>query len=190
MCPRDGFLDSYLRLLSRGRRTPTWFNHPAVRAVVGLLAFGFLGAGVAAAWGDPLAMTVPFLTMLGVSTLVATVLGVAYHQRAWCQVCPAGTVAHLVHRVAETLGRDPAPRVTVDADACVECGRCGTVCRQEVRPGQYADGEVTDHGDLLSPGGPAGTPREAGGVVDHGDCLQCSACVQECPIDALDLDDG
>lgn len=189
LCPRGGLLDSYVRLVSRGKRTPEWFKHPFVRAGVAVVAFGLLGSGVVAAWGDPAAMAVPFLTMLGVSSLVAVGLGVVYHQRAWCQVCPAGTVAHAVHRIAEALGRDPAPRVEVDPEACVGCSRCGTVCRQEIRPGAYGDGEVTDHGNVLSPGGLDGTTRAADGTVDHGDCLQCAACVEECPVDALSITD-
>jgi ferredoxin len=189
LCPRGGLLDGYVRLLSRGKRTPTWFKHPLIRAGVAVAAFGALGAGLVAAWGNPAAMAVPFLTMLGVSTLVAASLGVVYHQRAWCQICPAGTIAHAVHRVAEALGRDPAPRVAVDADACLSCGRCGTVCRQEIRPGKYGDGEVTDHGNVLSPGGSDGRTRSADGVVDHGDCLQCAACVEECPVDALAIEE-
>jgi len=189
LCPRGGLLDGYVRLFSRGKRTPDWFKHPLTRAAVGLVAFGLLGTGLYTAWQRGGSLGVPFLTMLGVSTLAAVGLGVVYHQRAWCQVCPAGTLSHAVHRVAEALGRDPAPRVEVDADACVSCGRCGTVCRQEIEPGQYADGEVTDHGDVFSLGGPEGATREADGVVDHGDCLQCSACVEECPTDALSLDE-
>ncbi|OYR82719.1 hypothetical protein DJ72_08750, partial [Halorubrum distributum] len=31
--------------------------------------------------------------------------------------------------------------------------------------------------------------REVDGVVDHADCLQCAACVEECPTDALSLDE-
>lgn len=96
-------------------------------------------------------------------------LGVVYHLRAWCRIRPAGTVSYPVHRVVETLGRDPAPRVEVDADVRVSCDRCGTVCRGEIRPGTYAEGEVTDHGDVLSPGGSEGTTRPTEGVVDHGD---------------------
>ncbi|ELZ51143.1 4Fe-4S ferredoxin [Halorubrum distributum JCM 9100] len=189
LCPRSGMLDGYVRLFSRGRRTPDWFKHPLTRAAVALTAFGLLGTGLHAAWRQGGSLGVPFLTMLGVSTLVAVGLGVAYHQRAWCQICPAGTLSHAVHRVAEALGRDSAPRVEVDADACVSCGRCGTVCRQEIRPGQYAEGEVTDHGDVFSPGGLEGSTREVDGVVDHADCLQCAACVEECPTDALSLDE-
>jgi ferredoxin len=189
LCPRGGLLDGYVRLFSRGRRTPDWLRHPLTRAGVAAVAFGLLGTGLYAAVRRGGSLGVPFLTMLGVSTTVAVGLGVVYHQRAWCQICPAGTLSHAVHRIAEALGRDPAPRVTVDADACVDCGRCGTVCRGEIRPGQYADGTVTDHGDVFSVGGTAGATREADGVVDHGDCLQCSACVEECPTDALALED-
>lgn len=188
LCPRGGLLDGYVRLFSRGKRTPDWFNHPLIRVVVAATAFGLLATGIRAAWRQGGSLGVPFLTMLAVSTLVAVGLGVVYHQRAWCQVCPAGTLSHAVHRIAEALGRDPAPRVEVDADACVDCGRCGTVCRQDINPGQYADREVTDHGDVFSWGGTEGATREADGVVDHGDCLQCSACVEECPTDALSFD--
>ena len=189
LCPRGGLLDSYVRLFSRGKRTPGWFKHPLTRVAAALTAFGLLGRGLYTAWQHGGSLGVPFLTMLGVSTVVAVGLGVVYHQRAWCQICPAGTLSHAAHRIAEALGRDPAPRVEVDADACVSCGRCGTVCRQEIRPGEYADRDVTDHGDVFSLGGPDGSTREVDGVVDHGDCLQCAACVEECPTDALSFDE-
>jgi NAD-dependent dihydropyrimidine dehydrogenase PreA subunit len=42
---------------------------------------------------------------------------------------------------------------------------------------------------VFSLGGPEGATREADGVVDHGDCLQCSACVEECPTGALSFDE-
>lgn len=51
LCPRGGLLDGYVRLLSRGKRTPAWFKHPLIRAGVAVVAFGALGAGLVAAWG-------------------------------------------------------------------------------------------------------------------------------------------
>lgn len=128
LCPRGGFLDSYVRLLSRGKRTPGWFKHPLVRFGVAAVSFGALGVGLLLTWqrGGPLAL--PFLSMLGVSSLVAVGLGLWYHQRAWCQVCPAGTLAHAANRVSDRTGHDRSPAVTVDADAYLSCGRCGTVC--------------------------------------------------------------
>ena len=94
LCPRGGLLDGYVRLFSRGKRTPDWFKHPLTRAAVALVAFGLLGTGLYTSWHRGGSLGVPFLTMLGVSTLVAVGLGVVYHQRAWCQICPAGTLSH------------------------------------------------------------------------------------------------
>jgi polyferredoxin len=48
-------------------------------------------------------------------------------------------------------------------EKCVSCGACEQVCRMQINPGTY---------------------REIG-VVQDGDCLKCSYCVESCPKQAL-----
>jgi polyferredoxin len=48
-------------------------------------------------------------------------------------------------------------------EKCVSCGTCEKVCRMQINPGTY---------------------REIG-VVQDGDCLKCSYCVESCPMQAL-----
>jgi ferredoxin len=190
-CPRGGLLDTSVRLFSKGRPAPDVLTHPLVRFGVLVAIFANLVVGIVAAWGDPVGMSMPFVRMLVVSTLAALVLGVTYHERAWCLVCPAGTMANVANRIAELLGRERAPRIAVDDEACVDCGQCTRVCRQEIAPNEYADGQVVDHGDVFDvTADAAGQARDAGGQVDHGDCMQCGDCVETCPTDALALEAG
>jgi NAD-dependent dihydropyrimidine dehydrogenase PreA subunit len=63
--------------------------------------------------------------------------------------------------IANWLGRGKQP-LKIEK-TCTHCGTCEKVCRMQIYPGSY---------------------REAG-VVNHGDCLKCSYCVDECPKKAL-----
>jgi ferredoxin len=53
---------------------------------------------------------------------------------------------------------------------------------------EYAEGEVTDHGNVLNPGDSDGLTRPATGRVGHGDCTRCRECVDECPVGALSVE--
>lgn len=68
--------------------------------------------------------------------------------------------------MANWLGRGKMPlRV---ASSCTYCGTCEKVCRMQINPGLY---------------------REAG-IVNHGDCLKCSYCIEKCPQKALSFNDS
>ena len=51
-----------------------------------------------AAWGNISAMGMVFLVLIGVTTLVAVLLGIFFNSRTWCNFCPMGTMAMLVTR--------------------------------------------------------------------------------------------
>lgn len=190
-CPRGSFLDTAVRRFSRGKPAPDVLRHPLFRLAVLLWFMAFvLGIGVVAGWGDPVAMSIPALRLLVVSTVVAVVLGTVFHERTWCLFCPMGTVANAVDRIATALGRDEWTQVTIDAEACIDCHRCQSVCRQQISPNEHTDTELTDHGDVFNlTAGPTGDTRTSpSDVVDHGDCLKCGYCVDECPTGALHVE--
>lgn len=190
LCPRGSFFDSMLRLVSRGRTAPDWFHHPLFRLGWIVWFTIMVVRGVLPVWGDLAAMSQPFARLMVVSTAIAVVLGVVYHERAWCLFCPMGTMGNAANRLAKLLGRGVEPQVTVDGDACVNCLRCHSVCRQGIEPNEYKEPTVTDHGDVLDPIATRnGAEREtADDAVDHGDCLKCGYCVEECPTGALSFE--
>ena len=56
----------------------------------------------------------------------------------------------------------------LNAEACVGCGMCTTVC---------------PHGVLRMDGATAQ-------VVDRNGCMECGACATNCPVDAIDVAPG
>lgn len=172
VCPRGGFLDRYLSRVSRRVDAPKWLARPAVRAGVATVVFAVMAVGLARQWGDPVGMAGVVARLLLVSTVAAVLLGVVYHERAWCLVCPAGTFARVANAVGERLGID-RPTVTVDPEACIDCGQCGAACRPQLDPSAASGEAVTDGGTA---------------TLDDGDCFRCGYCVETCPTDALEMD--
>jgi len=170
LCPRGAFLDIIVRRISPGRQFPGWARSLWLRSIVlVLLMSGF-------AWSLanlPLELSpdVPggiygligavFVRLCLITTLGAIFLALVSQQRAWCAVCPMGTMQHLIDRAAT---RTPTrARIATDPDACRDCGLCERACPMDIPIREYLEaGEIT-----------------------HPDCLRCGACVDVCPTTAL-----
>lgn len=158
MCPRAGLHDHVVTKIRRSRTVPAFFKHPAVR--IGVLAFfmSVLAIRLPAVWGDWAAVGGVFVFLLTATTIASVLMGVLLHQRAWCTICPAGTMANWI-------GRGKGPALQMDQDACTDCGACAAVCPLDLRP----------RDQLRS------------GSTLPADCLKCGLCVDRCPKDALAL---
>lgn len=190
LCPRGSFFDAFLRRISRGKAAPAFFQHPFFRLGWVVWFTVVVVRGVISA--DGLAgMSAPFARLMVMSTGIAVAIGVVFHERAWCMFCPMGTMGNVANRLAKLLGRDVEPQVTIDANACVDCLRCQSVCRQQIEPNEHKFEDLVDHGDFFDLfARPGGTRREpARNAVDHGDCLKCGYCVDECPTGALSFEE-
>ena len=97
--------------------------------------------------------------MLSSTTIMAVVLALFVHPRAWCRVCPVGSLANWV-------GRDKYP-LRIDSNLCIECGLCRKACSIDIFPFNYKGEKVE--------------------TVWDGDCLRCGQCVADCPTGALSL---
>ena len=72
--------------------------------------------------------------------------------RPFCKwICPLGAVYALFNRVSLL-------QMKVDADKCVGCGKCESVCKMDV--------DVRKH-------------------PNHAECIRCGACVKACPTEAI-----
>jgi len=158
MCPRAGLHDHMVTKVKKRRTVPAFFKHPLTR--IGVLAFfmSVLAIRLPAVWGDWAAVGGVFVLLLTVTTVASVLMGLFIHQRTWCTICPAGTMANWI-------GRGKGPQLEIDHDACTDCGACSAVCPLDLRP---KDG-------LRS------------GAGAHPDCLKCGLCVDKCPKDALTL---
>ncbi len=112
----------------------------ATAALTGRLLFG-----KPLVYGLQVAVLAVFSTMLAVSWI---------EPRMWCRyLCPLGALLGLFARVAP-LGR------TVDADACISCGKCDRACPMDAISADYH-------------------------ATDASRCQACYACADVCPTDAV-----
>lgn len=154
-CPRGSFADGYMKCISPGRRIPVWLRGLPLR--IGVLTFllAMLGFQITRLWPDFTGIGGFFMVLLTITTALGVILALAVHQRAWCYICPIGTMSNWV-------GRNKYP-LAFDEEKCVECNACAKSCPMQLSP--YS--------------------RETTGMEGQGDCLKCGLCVATCPKSAL-----
>ena len=156
MCPRGSFADTYMKAISPGRKIPDWLRSAPVRA--GVLAFlmAMLAFQILRLWPDPYAIGRFFVILLTITTVVGVFLALFLHQRAWCSICPIGSLSSWV-------GKDRYP-LKMDRDACIDCKLCSKTCPMQLAPHEMKQGDA---------------------MAFKGDCLKCGLCVKTCPKGAI-----
>ncbi len=139
MCPRGSFYDFFLNRLSRNEHIPALFKTNIFRAFIlaGLMAT--LGIQLYLTWGDFYGMGLAFVIVLTVTTIVGILLGVIWKPRAWCQICPMGTLGTWVSK-----GKKPLHV----SEQCKDCKLCANVCPMQLKPYEYKAGDMID-GDCI-----------------------------------------
>lgn len=140
MCPRGSFYEHVLGKLKPGGTIPAWLRLPVVRwtIVSGLLLM--MTVRLWKAWGDFSAMGGVLFQTIAVTTLAGILLGLVFHRRTWCAICPMGSIASVVGK-----GKEPL-QITGD---CVDCKRCTKVCPQQLPVSEFRHIGTIDHGDCL-----------------------------------------
>lgn len=162
LCPRGAFLDVLPGAGGPGRVLPRWLRPMRLRLAVLVLLGLMMGFQVAARWPDPGRVGLFFVNLLTVTTVLAIPLAFLLHRRAWCCLCPVGTLSALAGGRRRTL--------EIDSGSCVSCRLCARGCPIGVRPMDFR-----------------GAGRE---VVRDADCLKCGLCVAACPKRALSFPAG
>jgi len=72
----------------------------------------------------------------------------------------------------------------VDAEKCLKCGRCSTVCPTEV-PSEFEEGLYKRKAAYLP--FPQAVPSAY--AIDFAHCAHCGSCVTACPVKAIDLEE-
>jgi len=107
LCPRGAFLDLILSKFSLRKKIPriflsTWFKWLFLAA---FMAFFVLQLVVSPK--NPVAVGFVFVRMCLITTIIAIILGIPLKERAWCAICPMGTlqtkISSFKHRKSSIL---------------------------------------------------------------------------------------
>ena len=162
-CPRGSYYDKLISRISRNRRIPDFLRSRGFRLFMLIFIFTMFGVQLYFAGGEWSAIGGVFWTIILVTTLVATVLGIVYSPRAWCTFCPMGTLSAWV---APRKHRSTFRNIHIDS-SCVMCKRCARVCPMQLKP-YDAKGAVA-------------------GMLDP-DCIKCETCIAGCPKSSITMD--
>jgi ferredoxin-type protein NapH len=140
LCPRGSFLDTWMSKVAGRREVPAWMRGQWFRGAVMAGLMGFLGwriagnAGSMSHWGHV------FWQMCLLTTLAAVGLGLTFRARAWCAVCPMGSLQAV-------LGGGKYPLQI--ADNCRDCRVCEQVCPMALPITAYRMGAEVKHPDCI-----------------------------------------
>ncbi|MFZ3147569.1 MAG: 4Fe-4S binding protein [Methanothrix sp.] len=150
LCPRGSFVDFWLAPLSRGLKIPPRFRSMWLRVPIFVALMGFMIFRIIQTQGMVDKIGMVFVTLCILTTSIAILFGVIIAPRTWCSFCPMGTLQRAMG------GRKY--RLKVDADKCIDCGKCQKVCPMQLPVNE---------------------------ILDKPDCIKCARCVEACPKHAL-----
>ncbi|MBM7855510.1 polyferredoxin [Desulfohalotomaculum tongense] len=125
MCPRGSFFDIFFLRVNKSKPVPSWLRSNKLRAFMLAVIFTVLGTQFYLAWGDLHGMGLAMVRLLTVTTIVGIVLAVFVHPRAWCHICPMGTLASWFGK-----GKEPL----YISENCTDCGLCSKACPMGLTP--------------------------------------------------------
>jgi ferredoxin-type protein NapH len=150
LCPRGSFVDFWLAPLSRKMKIPPRFRSMWLRAPIFVALMGFMIFRIMQTGGIVDKIGMVFVTLCILTTSIAIFFGAVIAPRAWCSFCPMGTLQRAMGGKKYQL--------KVDADKCIDCGKCQKVCPMQLPVNE---------------------------ILDKPDCIKCARCVEACPKKAL-----
>lgn len=155
-CPRGSFNERILARWSRKKALPPILPSMGFKVTFLVLLMSAFALQLYGAWGNWNEVGGVFVRMILLTTAITIALGLVFHHRAWCRICPMGTLARLVADLPRSKGRSKHVHF---GDSCIDCKVCSRHCPIGI--------DVQSH-------------RKAG-KVEHPDCLKCRVCVEKCP---------
>ncbi|MCK5306865.1 MAG: 4Fe-4S binding protein [Candidatus Omnitrophica bacterium] len=101
LCPRGAFLDIVLLKFSAKKPVPKIFTKKWFRWLIFAIFISFLTFRIILTGGNLIAVGAVFVRICLVTTIIAIVLGVLMKQRAWCMICPMGTLQEKIGKIAQ-----------------------------------------------------------------------------------------
>lgn len=119
LCPRGSFFDTFFASFGPRRPIPTQLNSLWIRGLVmaDLLSLTVYrltrDPGHLESWGRV------FWQLFLITTLIALLFGIIFRPRAWCSICPLGTIGNNLggHLISLKI-----------APSCRGCGTCSKAC--------------------------------------------------------------
>lgn len=136
MCPRGSFYDIFIKKISAGKNIPSLFRKKSFRILVLTVLISALGFQIYMAWGNADKVGLAMVIVLTVTTSIGILLGIIFHQRAWCLICPMGTLANFI-----STGKQPLRVLS----SCVDCQVCEKVCPMQLKPYEYKNSVMGDN---------------------------------------------
>lgn len=174
ICPHGSLFDRFIALFSFKRRIPIILKSTISRVLL-FSWFGYMMvariSSVVHLWGgmdfwDRLGFI--FVSNYLMVTIVGSLLAWLVAPRAWCSICPMGTMQKLTYGAGRLSGVNTTTDkvITVeDENKCISCAACARACPMQLEPFKnFKDNKFKD-----------------------SDCIRCSACVASCPVKILSL---
>lgn len=150
ICPRGNFYDKVVSRFSSKRKPIILLNSKWLRVAVIAFMFTMFGSGIIAAtsWFDA---GMVFYRIIAITSIVGIGASFFFNHRAWCSVCPIGTISSSVTRKSRK-----GKKMLIDSK-CVSCGLCTRSCPVGIEVRNYI-----------------------GTNIEHSDCLVCGKCATAC----------
>jgi len=175
ICPHGSLFDGVILPVSINKKIPAFLKSKITIALVFSWFMYIITSRLIKAF--QVLGTASFLDKLGyvfvfnyfAVTIVGTILAIIITPRAWCSICPMGTMGIILYRLGTFLGinRKTDLKVTaVQSKKCYSCGKCSKVCPMQLAPYK----ELSENNQL-----------------NNVFCIRCSVCVSNCPAGFLSL---
>jgi len=125
-CPRGCFYDSMLKFTSPQRKIPSFFKIMPLRLAILSFLITIMTLQTIKYWPDPVQIGKVFMVILTTTTVIGIILGLIFHQRNWCYLCPIGTMTNL-------FGKNKYP-LKFNSNNCVNCKLCAKACPMQIEP--------------------------------------------------------
>lgn len=133
LCPRGAFLDVFISKISRKISAPFYMHNNILKALVLVAMFGFFFFSIYRMQNYNL-LPLIFWKMCFITTVLGILLAFFINERAWCMVCPVGTIGGWLIRKSNTLYIE---------NECVSCGKCDNICPTKINPSSFKQNHIT-----------------------------------------------
>lgn len=92
LCPRGAFLDLGMSKISPNKPTPKVFSKKGFRWSIFAIFAAVMSLRIYQTGGNLIAIGAIFVGVCLITTIISAILAVTMRHRAWCAICPMGTL--------------------------------------------------------------------------------------------------